>query len=146
MARQSSGGRHEDRQNWRRCMECGEFASVSSAYQPLSQMEVRVALLVAEGWTNGVIAARLHYQRRSVENLVARIGAVLQIADPEREPRVMITRWVLQRGFWPIMAEHGCAMEGEAIASELRNPNQEHLRGADPGDHPMEPPDLHQAG
>lgn len=64
-------------------------ARASSALDPLTPRELEVLGLMAEGWSNGAIAARLFLSERTVETHIGSIFAKLALTDsPDQNRRV----------------------------------------------------------
>lgn len=67
--------------------------SKSKAKLPLSERELQVLQLVAQGLTNEKIAEKLEISKRTVDNHISNI-----LAKTKSDNRVELVRWALQWG------------------------------------------------
>jgi DNA-binding NarL/FixJ family response regulator len=82
-----------------------EGESQAQAQAPLSERELQVIELVANGLTNQDIAAKLEISKRTVDNHISNI-----LTKTETENRVSLVRWALQWGKVCIDEVNCCAL------------------------------------
>ena len=84
----------------------------TQAYGPLSERELQIVELVANGLTNQEIAAALEISKRTVDNHISNI-----LTKTSTDNRVALVRWALQWGKVCLNDVNCCVLPG----SDLRD-------------------------